>query len=455
VTACVFAGPTLAPAKVRAAGDFVCLPPVAQGDVYRAVQAGARAIGIIDGYFEGVPAVWHKEILWAIAQGVPVFGSASMGALRGAELCAFGMRGVGRIFEGYRNGSLEDDDDVAVLHGPAETGYVALSEPMVNVRATLENAVAGKVIPTATGQTLAALAKGLFYQERTWEALFSKAVSTGLPGHEITALRGWLPGGRVDLKAEDAVAMLTAMADWQSGEQEPGEVNFDFEWTDMWDTAIAVSRTVGLDPTGETGAVSPDRLLDELRIDGDAYRTAKTAALARLLGLREADRRRLTIGRGAVGNVIDRLRTSLGLYRRAELDQWLEANDLAAEDFERLMEEGAQLDACSALVEPALDKPILDNLRLSGGYPRLAERARRKHAVLAGLGHADPEPADIGLTPPQLVRWYFSELLGEAAPDDLDTYIGTLGIAGRPEFYRLLTRERLFLSNEEPVAEDL
>ena len=57
--------------------------------------AGAPgAIGVIDGYFDGVPSVWHKEILWALSQGIRVFGGASMGALRAAELDGFGMTGV-------------------------------------------------------------------------------------------------------------------------------------------------------------------------------------------------------------------------------------------------------------------------------------------------------------------------------------------------------------------------
>jgi hypothetical protein len=47
----IFVGPTLAPAEIEAAGTFVHLPPVAQGDVYRAVPRGARAIGIVDGFF--------------------------------------------------------------------------------------------------------------------------------------------------------------------------------------------------------------------------------------------------------------------------------------------------------------------------------------------------------------------------------------------------------------------
>ena len=157
VTLVVFVGPTLEPRDLALAGGFVGLPPVSQGDVYRAAKSRPRAIGIIDGYFSGAPSVWHKEILWAISEGVPVFGSASMGALRAAELHSFGMRGVGRIFESFRDGALEDDDEVAVLHGPAEIGYLAASEPMVNIRETLAlaesewhpraeiQAVAGKV----------------------------------------------------------------------------------------------------------------------------------------------------------------------------------------------------------------------------------------------------------------------------------------------------------------------
>ena len=140
MTVVVFVGPTLEPRDLALAGGFVGLPPVSQGDVYRAAKSRPRAIGIIDGYFSGAPSVWHKEILWAISEGVPVFGSASMGALRAAELHSFGMRGVGRIFEAFRDGALEDDDEVAVLHGPAEIGYLAASEPMVNIRETLARA---------------------------------------------------------------------------------------------------------------------------------------------------------------------------------------------------------------------------------------------------------------------------------------------------------------------------
>src|SRR4029077_1266006 len=98
---------------------------------------GPALIGVIDGYFERVPTVWHKEILWAMAEGIHVYGAASAGALRAAELAGFGMRGIGRVYEDFRDGVLQDDDEVAVLHGPAEVGYPPVTEAMVNIRATL------------------------------------------------------------------------------------------------------------------------------------------------------------------------------------------------------------------------------------------------------------------------------------------------------------------------------
>ena len=76
---CVFVGPTLRLQDLEATPEIVALPPAAQGDVYRAAQSRPQAIGIIDGYFEGVLSVWHKEILYAMAEGIHVFGAASIG----------------------------------------------------------------------------------------------------------------------------------------------------------------------------------------------------------------------------------------------------------------------------------------------------------------------------------------------------------------------------------------
>jgi len=57
MSAIVFVGPTIPVEEVRRIIDAECRPPVAQGDVYRAALCRPRLIGIVDGYFDGVPPV--------------------------------------------------------------------------------------------------------------------------------------------------------------------------------------------------------------------------------------------------------------------------------------------------------------------------------------------------------------------------------------------------------------
>jgi hypothetical protein len=59
MTIIVFTGPTLQPSEAKQELDALYRPPVSEGDVYRAALEEPRAIGIIDGYFENVPSVWH------------------------------------------------------------------------------------------------------------------------------------------------------------------------------------------------------------------------------------------------------------------------------------------------------------------------------------------------------------------------------------------------------------
>jgi hypothetical protein len=229
----LFAGPTLTTLDVEAADALDWRPPVAQGDVHRATRDHPWAIGIVDGYFECVPAVWHKEILWALHKGVHVFGAASMGALRAAELAAYGMVGVGEIAEAFRSGRLTDDDEVAVRHGPAETGYRAMSEALVNVRATMAAAVRAGISTEAQAAAVVTAGKRTFYAERTWPHLVETTPELG--EEDRSRLRAWLADGRVDQKKIDAVAMVAAMQAARARSAAPFRATFHFEHTDMWE----------------------------------------------------------------------------------------------------------------------------------------------------------------------------------------------------------------------------
>jgi hypothetical protein len=229
----IFSGPTLCAAD--AAIDAEMLPPAHQGDLYRAARHGAQAIGLIDGYFDQVNSVAHKEILWAMANGVHVFGAASMGALRAAELELFGMEGVGTIFNQYRSGALEDDDEVAVAHASAEDGYRALSEAMVNIRATFAAAARQRVISEATRQLLISTAKALFYGDRSFPLILARAEAEAAPPAELKALCAFLPTGRVDQKRSDALALVRRLREHRDSRPAPKTVKYFFSHTDAWE----------------------------------------------------------------------------------------------------------------------------------------------------------------------------------------------------------------------------
>ena len=209
----VFLGPSLSCEIAASILPARYVPPVSCGDILRYLRIGARVIAIIDGAFEHTAAVWHKEILLAMEKGSTVFGASSMGALRAAELAPFGMIGVGRIFESYRDGVYADDDEVAVLHARAAAKYRALSEPLVNIRATVAAALDEGVIAAETGQLVVACAKATFYQERSLAHAVEKARTRRADEGQLDRLLRFAgTDGYVDQKNLDALELITTLA---------------------------------------------------------------------------------------------------------------------------------------------------------------------------------------------------------------------------------------------------
>jgi hypothetical protein len=229
----VFLGPSLPRGEAAAILDADYRPPVRHGDVWRALRERPRAIGIVDGVFGAVPSVWHKEILEALREGAHVFGAASMGALRAAELDPYGMRGVGRIFARFRDGAWRDDDEVALTHGPAEAGYVNLSLPMANLRFTLEAAEAAGALTPAEAAAYAGAAKAVPYPRRVWSTADAAAREAGLAPGRLDAFAAWRREGAVDAKGEDARAMLRALRDFIATDPPPFRPAFRYEPTDL------------------------------------------------------------------------------------------------------------------------------------------------------------------------------------------------------------------------------
>ena len=233
----IFIGPTITPQEANLHLNAIYLPPVRQGDIYKLfIKEQPDVIGIIDGYFEQVPSVWHKEILWAMCKGTHILGSSSMGAIRASELDDFGMIGVGKAYDYFKGQLLTDDDEVALKHGPCELDYMALSEPMLNIRITLYKAFDENIINKEILDYLIQFTKSLYYGDRTYENIISQLGSYA-PTTKAQ-LENWLPKNKINQKKQDAIYLLNLIKNSKNTFSKPADNDIYFEYTDAWDNFV-------------------------------------------------------------------------------------------------------------------------------------------------------------------------------------------------------------------------
>jgi hypothetical protein len=204
----VFAGPSW-PGAAELPVGWELRPPAQRGDVLAALAAQPHTLVLLDGFYFTVPAVTHKEILYALDSGVRVIGAASLGALRAAELAPLGMTGVGTVFDWYRSGRIDGDDEVALLHAPAEHGYRALTLALVEIRHAMDRLIAEGVAEPAAGERLIAAVKALSFLDRDparVEEMAREILGEPVAGELARRLRS---GG---LKQEDAREALALAA---------------------------------------------------------------------------------------------------------------------------------------------------------------------------------------------------------------------------------------------------
>ena len=436
---CIFLGPTLAVETARQELDAIYLPPAAHGDIYRATlrQPPPRAIGLIDGYFRQQPAVRHKEILWAMSQGIHVFGAASMGALRAAELADFGMNGVGRIFESLRDGTIEDDDEVAVDHGPAEVNYLALNDAMVDIRVTFAAAVAEGIVEKATESALVGIAKQLFFTERTYATILEQAHHAGLPDTDVKELRLWLPTNRRSQKCADAIALLSAIREFLTANPPPKKVAYVFQATETWDIDVAFATPLSHAADTETALpfLSRNELLDELRLIPDLYQSIRQEALTRALVLREFRRHRVTVTEQEITAAKKLWSRNRNLRTPENILDWCRANQLDKPAFDAMITEEAIRCRLEKMAESLVDEHLLTVLRARGSYYHIASRGLRKKELLATYSG---EQAASNMSTPNLVAWYCEVKLQCPLPDDIDNFVLRLGYANSHELHQAL-----------------
>jgi hypothetical protein len=429
----VFLGPSLPHAEAARLLDAELRPPAAAGDVLAAALRSPPAIVLIDGYFERVPAVWHKEILYAIEQGVPVYGASSMGALRAAELHSFGMIGVGRVFERYASGELEDDDEVAVVHGPAEDGYRPLSEAMVSLRDGLAEARDAGVIDTREHDLLVPLAKALFYPERVWPAVAAAGMDAGLERARMRALVAWAKATAPNTKRADAVRVLERVREDLAASVPREPPRFELERSVFWEQlveAVAHRGASDVDVAAVTGWA---------KLSGPPTRVR--GALLRHVARLEARRRGLTPHPQHVQAAFDTFRRQRDLYSVPQLEAWLQAQGLDFAGLVALITEEVLIEELLVAEARGVERALVDELKLEGAWATHVEQAAAQVAAARARGATAPMPSDVGLEPEALLAWYTAEhrpVIGE-----LDAHARALGFSRASELWVALTRARL------------
>lgn len=417
----VFCGPTLSAEEVTSEIDAEVRPPAARGDVLRAALEGNVAIGLVDGYFNLVPAVWHKEILWALANGIHVFGASSMGALRAVELAPFGMVGVGEIYEGFARGDLEDDDEVAVSHGSSDSGFRCTSDAMVNIRWTLRAAERQGVIGPTLRNDLEALAKAMPYDRRDLRLVIKTFGPTNGREADVARLRAWLPAGRVDQKRADALAMLRHMAALADTGWASKSVDFQLSETDGWHTLrtqVEAHRRLGprLDSAHE----------DELRVRGLLGLYLRGAVTRTLVAERLRDRQ-IVVNARAVEAWIDDFRRERELLTQQAFEEWVEESALDEEGLVDFFKREAAVRATQAELRARCASALEDELRANGMLADVRASVAQKRRLLEDNGALSPSLAEVGLSEEGLWAWFFSERLGTAVPPSLSAYAAREG----------------------------
>jgi hypothetical protein len=205
----IFLGPSLSHEKARKIlPDADLRPPAKKGDLLRlAATPDVSMVGLVDGVFlQDYPPTPIEVYQLVRRDGVLLAGAASLGALRAVELEKFGMVGIGRVFELYKSGRIDADDEVAVTF--ADGDFHLQSEAMVDIRYNLFLARKKGVIGERTKKALAKVAKSTYFPHRNYQDIIEQTKRKHPDLADIDAFSGYIAANRKSLKEMDAVKLI-------------------------------------------------------------------------------------------------------------------------------------------------------------------------------------------------------------------------------------------------------
>ena len=184
------------------------LMPAASRDTFREIfSMSVDRIIIIDGLFYAQRAVWQRDILKAIQNGIKVYGASSMGALRAAELFQYGMKGYGWIYKQYVQGRIHGDDEVSIIYNIVGDRVIPITYSLVSLRYLLARY---SDINMHTKDYILERVKDLSFDQRTYHQI--SLVITDVVGERISSsVMSLLRNPGKDIKRLDAIGLISSL----------------------------------------------------------------------------------------------------------------------------------------------------------------------------------------------------------------------------------------------------
>lgn len=374
----IFTGPTLSAEAAKNIVEATYLPPAKQGDIMAAIFTHhPDVIGIVDVCNDDALPVWHKEILFALENGILVYGSGGIGALRAIETERFGMIGVGAIFQRLKSQFVSSDDAVMSVYEEREGTFRRLSEPLVNIEATFESAVQAGIIDQAFSARLMQHCHALYYKDRNFASIFHDAEQQGASQEQIDALRAYCAQHYRDLQKEDALLLLDAI---KTAKPERAESRYRKIIDPQDNVFLHVLKYRDREVCHQNNRAPLYAVADYIAVHHPEMDELMVRAKNRFLVGYLANLLRVEATDEEIERETQAFMTRYGLRDEQAFEEWLRQNDLIVEEFSRLMKENARMHKLHKALRIQLKQKkftgiLLDELILTNSYAAWAERA--------------------------------------------------------------------------------
>jgi TfuA protein len=206
----VYLGPTLNREEASKILDADYRDPAKKGDFLRLSLTSdeKKYVGFVDGVFlHDYPPSPIEVYHLATRKNIELIGASSLGALRAVELEKFGMKGIGKIFQLFKKGILNADDEVAVTF--VRDKNILQSEALIDIRFNLFLAYKKGIITKQTKKRFVKIAKNIYFPFRNYDDVI-KLTQEQFPSihEELENFRDYILKNRDSLKARDAIKLL-------------------------------------------------------------------------------------------------------------------------------------------------------------------------------------------------------------------------------------------------------